>query len=410
MNRAAGSSRLLLIGCATYQDHRLPDLPGVTRNVDRLCTLLAGGQPQPMLKVLHNPSSPDTVLTALDQAAREASDMLVVYYAGHGVAHVGTRLYLALREMDPARPHRSAGIDAQVLCENIGRSPARCKVLILDCCHSGRALACPVWDDPAAGEYFVWVATGPDAAAQQFSPGGGRAFDGAAPTVFTELLIHQLQQAGTVSLERLAESVGTALEFRGFPRPAYRSAHGAETRCLHATPANPPPALLKVKGRAAAVRTGRLLVALTFVPSAVLFTALLVGDVPAGWFLPWLAAAAAGVAQHRLRSSMPSRRVLYIGPGGLMLDLGTQRYALLWTEVEEIAVLPDSRVLVRLRPGSTAHEMRGLWGDDGPQPAAGVGLLQFCTLRAFASDRGQAENAIAENAQWRWRNSDAFLT
>ena len=399
---------MLLIGCAAYQAPGLPDLPGVTRNIDRLATLLSGKRPPSALRVLHNPRSPDAILAALDLSAREARDMLVVYYAGHGVTHVGTRLYLALADMDPARPHQSAGIDARVLCEKIARSPAACKVLILDCCHSGRALNCAVWDDPAGRAHFVWAATGPDTPARQFAPDGGRVFDGRVPTLFTELLIDQLQRNGTSMLADLAADVGSALESRGYPRPVCRSAGGAEVRCLRAVPA-PVPAQFTATGRAGPVRVARLLIAITFVPSAFLICGALLMPA-AGSAMPYTAIPAmtgAYLLQYRLRSIMPSRRVLHVTQQGMALDLGTRHYVLTWTEVEDVTVSRDSRVLVRLRPGSAARHLRGLWRSDGPRPAAEAGLLQFCTLGAFKPVRAQAENAIADHAGWRWRDTDA---
>jgi signal transduction histidine kinase len=136
-------SRVVLAGTAAYTHRGLPDLEAVSRNLaDLRRTLtdrsLCGFQPKHCATV-ENPATPDELLAPLARAAAEASDVLLVYYAGHGLLHGDAGdLHLAVTGSDPDQPWKSAAF------EHAGRlisdSEARTKILILDCCYGGRAM------------------------------------------------------------------------------------------------------------------------------------------------------------------------------------------------------------------------------------------------------------------------------
>jgi hypothetical protein len=76
----------------------------------------------------------------LRTAADDAEDMLLVYYAGHGLlSRRRHELHLALTDT-PANEPGFGGIPFDVVRDTCIDSPAACKVVILDCCFSGRAL------------------------------------------------------------------------------------------------------------------------------------------------------------------------------------------------------------------------------------------------------------------------------
>lgn len=80
------------------------------------------------------------VARLLADVASAAEDVLFVYYAGHGI--LGSRrleLYLGLSETDPDRPQYSA-LPMDWVRDELLNSQASTKVLILDCCFSGRAI------------------------------------------------------------------------------------------------------------------------------------------------------------------------------------------------------------------------------------------------------------------------------
>ncbi|MEU4623249.1 VWA domain-containing protein [Actinoplanes sp. NPDC023801] len=135
-------SRAVLIGTATYDSGRLPDLPAVANNVTALWARLTdselSGFRQRDCAVIVDPENPDDVLKPLKRAAREARDVLFVYFAGHGLLDEDSDLHLGVRfahEEDPWTSVRFAEFARLVL-----GSGARSKIVVLDCCYSGRAI------------------------------------------------------------------------------------------------------------------------------------------------------------------------------------------------------------------------------------------------------------------------------
>lgn len=137
-------SRAVLIGAGTYEDGRLPALPSVLNNLADLKAVLTdphtGVFDAEHCTVIENPADGNRVAMALNDIATTADDVLLIYYSGHGV--IGAReheLYLGLSTTDLDRPRYSALPFAWVRDELLD-SRASTKVLILDCCFSGRAI------------------------------------------------------------------------------------------------------------------------------------------------------------------------------------------------------------------------------------------------------------------------------
>ena len=136
------ASRAVLIGSYSYRD--LEPLPSVANNIERLRDLFTArdlwGLPPENCHVLPNPSSPAEVLDLIHEAALEASDTLVVYYAGHGLVDPHTEdLYLALPASSLTRLYRAVRFE-DLRREMVTVATASSKVVILDCCYSGRAM------------------------------------------------------------------------------------------------------------------------------------------------------------------------------------------------------------------------------------------------------------------------------
>lgn len=136
------TSQVALIGCYSYRE--LAPLPSVINNLERLSELLASedlwGLPSKNCHVLPNPSTPAAVLDVIHEACTQASDTLLIYYAGHGLLDPHTdELYLALPESSPQRLY--CGVRYEDLRREVATvAAARSKVVILDCCYSGRAM------------------------------------------------------------------------------------------------------------------------------------------------------------------------------------------------------------------------------------------------------------------------------
>ena len=137
-------SRVVLIGTSEYEDERLPDLPAVNRSIGDLAAALTdpdyGLVPQNHCTVLADEGDIRLIGRQLRLAARQAEDLLLVYFAGHGL--VGGRrhdLYLALPNSEWVEPEFNS-LEYDKLGSAVLDSPAATKVIVLDCCFSGRVI------------------------------------------------------------------------------------------------------------------------------------------------------------------------------------------------------------------------------------------------------------------------------
>lgn len=137
-----GRSRAVLIGASTYCN--LEDLPAVRNNLsgfrDVLVAPALGGLPTDNCTVMTDPATPVDVYRTLRQHAADAEDTLLVYFAGHGRTGSRNELFLCLPDTDPEElPYSAWPYDE--LRRVVANSRATKRVVILDCCFSGRALA-----------------------------------------------------------------------------------------------------------------------------------------------------------------------------------------------------------------------------------------------------------------------------
>jgi putative AlgH/UPF0301 family transcriptional regulator len=134
-------SRAVLIGAGTYED--MTSLPAVGWNLVDLREVLADpeiwGLPEENCTVIADEPNPVTVARRLRAAAEQAGadGLLIMYYAGHGLVH-GEDLMLGLPQIDPRHPDEG-GLPYRKIREAARSSPARRRVVILDCCYAGRA-------------------------------------------------------------------------------------------------------------------------------------------------------------------------------------------------------------------------------------------------------------------------------
>ncbi|MGH3977401.1 MAG: caspase family protein, partial [Pseudonocardiaceae bacterium] len=185
-----------------------------------------------MCVVRRNPRSVDAFMRDLTNACAAASDVLFVYYAGHGVLDSRMRLNLALRRTDPVRPEGNA-VPLQMVKEQVETARARVRVIVLDCCFSGQALgrqsAAAVIDEAAAAAGKVvdtdvrgmYVLTSTEATEM------GRYVVGEPHTAFTDALLAAINAGGDgtgreVRLGELFASTQQTLQRRQLPLPRCR--------------------------------------------------------------------------------------------------------------------------------------------------------------------------------------------
>src|SRR5262249_34036984 len=136
-------SYAVLIGASTYHSPELPDLPAVRGNLDALAEMFTdhtlGWLPRGRCIVLPDPTDVRLVHRTLRRLAVLAEDTLLVYCAGQGRTGPHNELYLSMTDTDPDELRVSA-LPFDLIRDVLGDSPAANRVLILDCCFSGRAI------------------------------------------------------------------------------------------------------------------------------------------------------------------------------------------------------------------------------------------------------------------------------
>ena len=136
------TSYAVLIGTGTYTDSGLNDLPGAVRNLDGMRDILLDTELSGFLGThviaVPDPAEADQVMAAVSIAGEQATDVLLVYYAGHGLLMgENSDLYMGLTVSRRDAPWNA--LPFSYLATEIKRSKAVTKILILDCCYSGRA-------------------------------------------------------------------------------------------------------------------------------------------------------------------------------------------------------------------------------------------------------------------------------
>ncbi|OZV84597.1 hypothetical protein CA850_01755 [Micromonospora echinospora] len=231
----------VLIGTATHDGggpHALQSLPAVRANVTELARLLTAPPVDLVaadrcLQLLDLPH-PDQAGVTLADRCREAEDLLLVYYAGHGLLDDNGELFLALPGTD-SRPDRLkfTAIPYSWINEAVRDSPARTRVVILDCCYAGRSLnamsptdaGTVVADHTQIEGTYTLAATA--ATAWAIAPGG------ADHTAFTGVLLDLLRDGppardgdpadGDLTLDGMYKHLHIELRSRGLPRPTCRN-------------------------------------------------------------------------------------------------------------------------------------------------------------------------------------------
>ncbi len=219
-------SRAVLVGVSRYQ--RLGGLDSVRHNLEALRGLLIDadrwGLPDGNCLVLPEPQSTVEVLDVLHEQAAQATDTLLFYFAGHGLIDQRDEqeLYLALGPADLERPKRDSVPYKWIREEFLDATDARRKVVILDCCYSGRALGQWMGAESAAPDgldiFGTCTLTATARTKKALAPPGQRY------TAFTGELVAALEEGipqgpELLDLDTLFRHLDLRLRARGWPRP-----------------------------------------------------------------------------------------------------------------------------------------------------------------------------------------------
>ncbi len=199
------ASRAVLIGTAGYR--HLEPLPSVADHLSALAARLRDpdlwGLPEEHCTVVLDPGSAGELLDVVHRAAREATDTLLICYAGHALLDDGSELLLTLPGSDTEHLYRSVRY-ADLRREILG-ARCRARATILDCAYDGPVV--PDLADRAAVD-GGWLLMGmtPD-----------------APAVTGELV--SVLDRGIADGPDLIDTDALYLRMRSTVRPQQRSRH-----------------------------------------------------------------------------------------------------------------------------------------------------------------------------------------
>ncbi|MFI0486846.1 caspase family protein [Actinomadura sp. 9N215] len=231
----------MLIGAGTFRDPELPDIPAVRANLEDLRQVLThpvyGLLAAEHCQVLADPADQAAVGVALTAAVREAEDLLLVYYCGHGVLDDTGVLHFALTGTDAEHVGFSA-IHVDLVKRMVGSARAKARVLLLDCCFSGQAVtvmsrrkSLALGQLDLTGTYTL---TSTPATSLSHAPLGAR------NTAFTGALLDALRIPGPLTLDQIHHHIDQELAGRGLPRPQRRSVGAAGNLTVTRGPIQPP--------------------------------------------------------------------------------------------------------------------------------------------------------------------------
>jgi WD40 repeat protein len=229
-------SRAVLIGNGSYAEHPLiPDLPGARACVQAMTALLTGplcGWPAERITALVDLAVPSELAVRVVEAIRDAEDVLLVYYVGHGMRTFDGQLALALAD---TRPHpetlRHTAMLYPEMASILRGARAPTKLVILDCCHAELGhRANYVFQSadlaeayPVDGLYFIG-ASGRDAKAKAPADGGLTYFTDAFVTTVTAGIPHQ---PPTLRLDQIFLELRARLLRASLPEPVEAGIRGA---------------------------------------------------------------------------------------------------------------------------------------------------------------------------------------
>lgn len=215
-------SRAVLLGVSQYA--HLDQLPAVKNNVDELRAALTDPRrtalPQAHCVSIVEPESPKAAARVLRTVAEQVEDTLIVYFAGHGRLNDRNELHLCLGETDPDDIWFTS-LAYERVREIVANSPARNRIVILDCCFSGRAIGAMSGPDTLSEQTVIegtYLLTATSANALALAP------DGARFTAFTGQLLELLANGVPEGPELLScsdmyRTLNRALVSRGLPQP-----------------------------------------------------------------------------------------------------------------------------------------------------------------------------------------------
>jgi len=233
----------LLIGTSRFGDARFPALAKPAKDVAALEAVLrdpAIGAFDDVRALLDPPCEKVRREVARLFAGRKNDDLVLLFFAGHGVKDDYGKLYLVAADTDRDLLTATA-LGADFITQEMDQSRSRKQVLLLDCCHSGAIAEGVRAADACAGslEAFTGRGTGKviitASDSYEFAWEGGETPAAFENSLFTHFLVDGLRtgkadvnEDGLVTLDELYKYVhGRVLETTPKQTPQWKLANAA---------------------------------------------------------------------------------------------------------------------------------------------------------------------------------------
>lgn len=213
-------SAAVLVGTATHVvPSTLPPLPQASASVTALADALTGPLGVFDPGAVHrrvDPQTPSDVFRLLPAPTGEQLDVLLFYFAGHGLRGADKRLCLAMPgSVDDGKRTERTSLPVAAVFQAMRQVRAEHKIAVLDCCFAGLAL-----DAADAADIHVLAAAG--RGKQAFTP------EGHPQTGFTAALLRLLTEGVPdgpehLDLSTLYRHLSVTLQAARLPEPLQRA-------------------------------------------------------------------------------------------------------------------------------------------------------------------------------------------
>lgn len=243
-------SRIILVGASKYKDAQLKDIPQIANNLRDLASVLTdpslGGFPQDCVITLPPHAGMNEIGRKLHRAADEAEDLLLFYFAGHGLLPDSSlKLHLALHATESDIAEYTA-LSFDIVRRTFQDRPARNRVVVLDSCFSGSATGTTLGsnDQDIVGQLDI---AGTYILTSSPSYEVSRVFETESHTVFTGRLLALLREGipssnQFLSMQDIYHNLHRQLKAENLPLPQRTGTANAEglglvrNRRPHTTP------------------------------------------------------------------------------------------------------------------------------------------------------------------------------
>lgn len=236
--------RALLIGVSRYEDDNFHDVPAAVNSLHGVERMLKDpalcGWSEDSVVVIKNPKTPRELRKPLRQLVSDASDTLLLYFVGHGTLNAKGSLCLLLSETE-SDDIRFSALEYNLLREILAEeSSASTKIVILDCCYSGKAIEALSADTEIATKTSIGGAY--TLTASDWEAHVPNSLHTDARTSFTDALIETvssgISDAGEfLDFSRIYGQLSYKLSSKGMPRPNQRGTDNVTNFAFSRNPA-----------------------------------------------------------------------------------------------------------------------------------------------------------------------------